>query len=134
MKFEVSLAFCGERFNAEAFFIKAGVLDARVGVTGHLGAQVRPDLVKREFVWESPYFPCSSPTIGLDVKKLLLKYENILPMLDEEDKAYVSCVVTIVGYYLENEEPKNFFFDAETVALLGKFSANIGIDMCHDLS
>lgn len=132
MRFEIYVAVGGEHFDATAFLSKANAPGARTKEIGHLGAKIRPDLIKRWVIWESERVVGSSNP-GDDVKNLLRQHRGLLPLLANEDRTKIECWVEIVAYFDEGEVPRGFSFDAATIALLSEFGASLDIDAVYDL-
>lgn len=131
MKFKLYLAVGGADFDAERFRQNANIGGSTVKQIGQRGQEIDPSRFRKWNVWESPRIAGSNDP-GDDILKLITDNAAAVSLLQVGKSEDSVCWVGIVCYYLEDEAPRGFSFDSNTIKMLADIRASIEIDAVYD--
>jgi hypothetical protein len=131
MKFELYLAIGGKQFDANAFYQSVDAPNSTVKRIGARGHQIDPDRFPVLDVWESARINGSNEP-GDDVLALLTANSKAISLFKDPRWLAAERWVGIVGQYLDDDGPRGFSFDEETIKAVAAIGASIKIDMVVD--
>jgi hypothetical protein len=131
MRFQLYLAIGGEQFDANLFQQSAGSPNSRVKRIGTRGHQIDPARFSVWDIWESERINGSNEP-GDDVDALLAANSKAISLLKDPRWAAAARWVGIVGHYLDDDGPRGFSFDENTIKAVAAIGGSIKIDMVVD--